>query len=78
MTDDFQIDVVVDPLNDNWIEVLVMERLPDGKMSAEIYRIERTQRHSPGTIQVKLGKAGNAEQPLRQKVRQKMKDRYGG
>lgn len=75
---DFQISVELDPTNDNVIDVLVLERGTDGLMTAERYRVERTQRRKPGTIQVKLGKAQEAEQPLMQRVRQKVKAHYGG
>jgi hypothetical protein len=79
MSDTIQIHAVVDPSDDQWINLMVTELMPNGQANVEHYQVKRTQRYKPGKVSVKLSDPGKPKQPesLSKRVRRKVKEYYG-
>jgi hypothetical protein len=76
---EISINVELDPANDNYLDILVVEKRGEGQVYAEHYRVERTQRAKPGKLQARLATADEAklvEKPLEERIREKVRARY--
>ena len=71
------ISVELDSKDNNWLDILIVEKRGEGQVFCEHYRLERTKRAKPGKIGVRRAvRNSEREQTLEERIREKVRERY--